>query len=87
MSNHLTDEDREALDEALWGGRSYDDVPAVVEAIVARHVEAERERIAQAIEAHSSDAPAFMSSEWERVHQAQRSALHDAARIARGGAR
>ena len=29
----LTDAEREALDEALWGGRIYDDVPAVVEQI------------------------------------------------------
>lgn len=94
----LTDADRDALVEALRFDRceygcaitytqesvKYDLAPAV-ERIVAGHVAAERERIAQAIEAHAPAAPPLLKTEYQRVRQAQRAALWGAARIARGG--
>lgn len=45
----LSEQDREQLDEALWGGRIYDDVPLVVEQIVARHVAAALEQAADRV--------------------------------------
>lgn len=70
MSEYLTDEDREALavgfchacQQGVWDVeecRCSAMLHAAVETIVARHVEAERERIAQAIEdecPHEADA-------------------------------
>ena len=81
MSEYLTDEDREALVDVLPPGERMRHVPSgplmrTVEAIVARHVEAERERIAQAIEAEAAKYPRSLGM-----------GLPAAARSARGGTR
>ena len=98
VAEHLTDEDREALVDALRRApnAAYLRLPGpvdisptfgpyldtTVEAIVARHVEAERERIAQAIEAEAAHRPGAINYTPD-----YRDGLRGAARIARGGAR
>lgn len=53
----LSDKERERLDEALWGGCIYDDVPLVVAQIVADHVAAALEDAAERIvEFHWADS-------------------------------
>lgn len=46
----LTSEQTERLDEALWGGRIYDDVPAVVTDLIEQAKADERERIATTLD-------------------------------------
>ena len=82
VAEYLTDEEVRAIGTRLAGvcDGPVDEaarwLTPVIEAIVARHVEAERERIAQAIEAEAAKYPRSLGM-----------GLPAAARIARGGTR
>jgi hypothetical protein len=84
----MTEAEREALDEALWGGRIHDDVPAVVERILfdrAALVTAAEDRMREAVEAvldeHAAHHPQIDSSTYymARVRAALAPTAHDAA--------